>query len=338
MKCCGSQIVQFLFLLAAFCRVANGAEPDPPSPALTELKLVSSLDGEHQPVLFWAPTTAAKRSTPLFVYLHSWSGNYRQKNDAWHREAVKHGWIYIHPDFRGPNRSPKACGSKFARRDILDAVDFAIRTFNVDPHRIYLAGTSGGGHMAMLMAGHHPDRFSAVSAWVGISSLADWYAFHTRDGKRGNYAQMVVDSLGGPPNQSRELDAEYRDRSPIHHLHRIGDLPLDIAAGVRDGHKGSVPIAHSLKAFNVIAQSTRSAVISETEMAELSERGRLAKPFENDPTATPKSVRRVLFRREAANSRVTIFDGGHEGLPSAACNWLNSHRRLTTASKTTLSK
>ena len=178
-------------------------------PALNEVDVVSTLDGESQPVLYWAPESATQQPTVLFVFLHSWSSDYKQDNSKWQREAVKRGWIYLHANFRGANRSPKACGSRFARRDILDAMKFANQKFNVDKSRVYLAGVSGGGHMAMLMAGHHPDRFSAVSAWVGISDLSDWYRFHVKDGKPQKYAQMILKSFGKPPGEDVATDAEY---------------------------------------------------------------------------------------------------------------------------------
>ena len=296
-------------------------------PTLSETHTTSVLDGERQSVLYWAPERARSEPTPLFVFLHSWSGNYRQDNSKWLREAVKRNWMYLHPDFRGPNSSPKACGSKFARQDILDAMDWATRTFNIDPTRVYLAGTSGGGHMSMLMAGHHPDRFSAVSAWVGISDIAEWYEFHTRDGKPGRYAQMILKSLGGPPGQSQERDVEYRHRSPRFHLHRIGDLPIDLYAGVHDGHSGSVPIMHSLLAFNVIAKAHKTRSITEDEIEQLWTGGKLGQPRPEDIESDKALGRDIHLRRASQRSRVTIFDGGHEGLSLPACEWLDQHRR-----------
>lgn len=98
-------------------------------------------------------------TTALFVFLHSWSSDYTQDNEKWLRACAERGWIWLHPNFRGINQSPQACGSKFARQDILDAIDHACTLWQVDRERIYLAGVSGGGHMSLLMAGHHPDRF-----------------------------------------------------------------------------------------------------------------------------------------------------------------------------------
>ncbi len=296
-------------------------------PSLTEVQVVSTLDGKSQPVLYWAPESATRQPTVLFVFLHSWSSDYKQDNSKWQREAVKRGWIYLHANFRGANNSPQACGSRFARRDILDAMDFATQRFNVDGSRVYLAGVSGGGHMAMLMAGHHPDRFSAVSAWVGISDLSEWYRFHLKDGKPQKYAQMILKSFGGPPGEDAMTDAEYRDRSPLFHMHRVGNLPVDIHAGVNDGHTGSVPVRHSLSAFNEIARRHGSEPVTEAEMEALWTARQLTDPKPSDTAEDPSYGRKIFLRRMSAQSRVTIFDGGHESLVAPACDWLAEHQR-----------
>lgn len=312
--------------------VSAQSKPGDPLPKLTEIKVTSSLDGESQPVLYWAPEKAKTEPTTVFVFLHSWSGDYRQDNSKWQRQAVERGWIYLHPNFRGANQSPKACGSRWARQDILDAMDFALSKFKVDQGRIYLAGTSGGGHMAMLMAGHHPKRFAAVSAWVGISDLPAWYQFHLKDGKPQRYAQMILDSLGGAPGSRRSIDAEYKDRSPIHHLHRVGDLPLQICAGINDGHSGSVPITHSLHAFNAIARARKTELVSDTVISSLVKRKHVAGSTSAITDGGPAFGRDIVFRKTTGPTSVVIFDGGHEGLPQPACDWLDIHRRITVSS------
>lgn len=299
----------------------------PDLPKLKKVELVSSLDKEPQPVLYWAPKKARQEATPLFVFLHSWSGDYRQDNSKWHAQAVKRGWIYVHPNFRGVNQTPKACGSKWARQDILDAVDFATKEFKVDPKRIYLAGTSGGGHMAMLMAGHHPDRFSAVSAWVGISDLPAWYEFHVKDGKPQRYARMILSSFGGAPGSSDAIDADYKDRSPIHHMHRAVNLPLQICAGINDGYTGSVPISHSLNAFNVVARARKATVISDVDIAHLLNRREVSSENSALNSSWKAYGRDITFEYSAGLAQVIIFDGGHEGLPMPACDWLASQSR-----------
>ncbi|MFM8477542.1 MAG: alpha/beta hydrolase family protein, partial [Planctomycetaceae bacterium] len=237
----------FLLLLLAGLghQLTHAADELPETEVLPQTEVaetISPLDGEKQPLLWWAPPSAITTETPLFVFLHSWSSDYLQDNSKWLRECVRHNWIWLHPNFRGANQTPKACGSRFARQDILDAMDWAERKWKVDQSRIYVAGVSGGGHMSLLMAGWHPDRFSAVSAWVGPTDLAEWHRFHTQNGKPQKYAKMIEKSLLGPPGASVLIDADYRERSPVFHLSRVGDLPVTIWAGVEDGHSGSVPI------------------------------------------------------------------------------------------------
>ena len=298
-------------------------------PPLSEISVTSSLDGSRQPSRTWIPKRASQRPTPLFVYLHSWSGDYRQDNSAWLKQAVARGWIFLHPNFRGRNDTPAACGSKLARADILDAIDWVADKYQVDPSRIYLAGSSGGGHMAMLMAGHHPRRFSAVSAWVGISDLGEWYRFHLKDGQPQNYARMILKSLGGPPGTSKPIDLQYRDRSPVSVLNRAADVPLDLCAGVHDGKTGSVPIHHTLKAWNIVARARKAKVISDTEMDQLWTAGRLKTPGQGENVKDNEFGRLIHLRRRSGPSRVTIFEGGHEGLSAPASAWLARQKRLT---------
>jgi poly(3-hydroxybutyrate) depolymerase len=292
------------------------------APATIEGQTVSRLDNVQQSLLAWAPASADSQPTPLFVFLHSWSSDYRQDNSKWLRACADRGWIWLHPDFRGINQTPQACGSKFARQDVLDAIDWARSRWQVDSQRIYLAGVSGGGHMALLMAGHHPERFSAVSAWVGPTDLAAWHAFHCQEGTPDKYATMIEQCLGGPPGTSAAVDSEYVDRSPVHHLHRTGDLPVSIWAGVNDGHTGSVPVSHSLLAFNAIARGRRTPLIGDAEIDQLLHYRRLTIAMSGDNEPVIGLDRLVLLHRSSGPSEIIVFDGGHESLPAAAMQWL----------------
>ncbi len=325
-------------VLVSFATVllwSAGIVAAPPENGLVEVRIPSSADQSAQPAMVWAPAGQDAQPRPLLVFLHSWSGNWKQDNTPWLEQARQRGWIYLHPDFRGRNDHPEACGSKIARQDLLDSIDWAVRKHRVDPSRIYLAGVSGGGHMAMLMAARHPERFSAVTSWVGISDLADWHKFHTKDGQPRQYATMTAASCGGPPGASETVDDEYRDRSPIHWLQQVGDLPLDINAGVHDGKTGSVPVSQSLRAFNVVARAGGHPVVSDAEMAELWRNDRLSNPGPQDVAAGGTYGRALHLRRTAGATRVTIFEGGHEGLPDAACKWLEQQARQTQSTTNT---
>lgn len=294
----------------------------------------STLDEQPQQVRVILPDgvlpkdrSATEKPRPLLVMLHSWSAGMEQRFKDFEHEALARGWIYIFPEFRGPNVRPEACGSELAQQDILDAIDWAIKTYAIDQSRIYLTGVSGGGHMTMLMAGRHPQRFTAASAWVGISDIATWHDLHAK----AKYGQMCRDCCGGAPGASAQVDAEYKNRSPITWMAAAAKakLPVDIAAGIHDGHSGSVPVRQSLDAFNEIAKHTAGAApISEEEIKQLSvKNGRLQQPTTSDEAEDTSYGRAIYCRRYAGESRVTIFEGGHEGIATAAFAFLEQHAK-----------
>jgi poly(3-hydroxybutyrate) depolymerase len=294
-----------------------------------QVMITSTADGTKQPCYVSLPASfdPGQAGVPLIVSLHTWSGGVEQRStsqELLEKLAIQRGWIHLFPHFRGPNDDPDACGSTKAQQDILDAVAWAESRYPVDPRRIYLTGTSGGGHMTMLMVGRHPRIWAAASAWVGISDLAAWHQLHADD----RYGAMLSASCGGPPGDGPEIDSQYRERSPLTHLARAIETPLDIAAGIHDGHRGSVPIRHSLDAFNTIAAAVGGVTVSDEEIRQLSrEKGRLDTPQPSDLVSDPVLGRKIYLRRQAGKARVTIFEGGHEGLPAAAIAWLEKHVR-----------
>jgi poly(3-hydroxybutyrate) depolymerase len=291
------------------------------------VEITSSADNTQQPCYVITPTgySADDSTRPLLVALHTWSGGVEQRNRPLEAEADRRGWIYLFPHFRGPNQHPDACGSRKAQQDILDAVAWARQEYRVDDSRIYLSGVSGGGHMTLLMVGRHPDLWAAASAWVGISDLSAWHEKHAKS----NYGAMLRRSCGGAPGKSPAVDGEYRARSPNSFLTKAADVPVDIAAGVHDGHTGSVPIRHSLEAFNKLAAARRAPIIRENEIVQLSRRnGRLETRTASDIQVDPAFGREIHLRRHAGASRVTIFEGGHEMIAGAAAKWLSQHRKV----------
>jgi len=284
--------------------------------SLTEITYLSSADNTKQPAMFYAPKT--QTPVPLVVALHTWSGDYKQKHhQAISDWCIKKGWAFVHPNFRGPNRRPQATGSEWVVKDIVSAVEYAKKAARIDASAIYLVGTSGGGYTALVMAGHHPELWAGVSAWVPISDLKAWYAQ-----QKGKYRNDIVKSCGGAPGANATVDEQYRMRSPLTYLAKAKGLRLHINAGIHDGHKGSVPISHSLLAFNEVSE----------------EKDRLSKEeiqFFVDKAAVPSHLKRPiadssyvkkkpLFRRTSGNATITIFEGGHELVTSAAIAWIEA--------------
>lgn len=290
-----------------------------------QVRHASADDATGQPALFYAPKS--KTPVPLLVGLHTWSADYRQANPGaqYAKWCIAKGWAFIHPNFRGPNRTPSACGSELVVKDILAAVEYAKTHANVDASRIYLVGVSGGGHAALLMAGRAPKVWAGVSAWVGISDLKAWHA-ECKKAKR-RYARDIELSCGGAPGASEAVDRQYKQRSPLTHLAAAGKagLPLDINVGVKDGHTGSVPVSHSLRAFNAAAAPADR--IAEKDIATIVRTAEVPTHLRRKISAREYGAKVPLMRKTSGAARVTVFKGGHEIVVPAALKWLAGQRR-----------
>jgi poly(3-hydroxybutyrate) depolymerase len=291
---------------------------------IREIKYLSKADNTKQPALFFAPTVRGE-PRPLLVGLHTWSSDYRQNNSPYGKWCIEHKWNFIHPNFRGPNRRPQATGSELVVADILSAVEFAKKNGAVDETRIYLVGASGGGYAALLMAGRAPEVWAGVSAWVPILDLAQWHA-HTSKRKM-KYAREIELSIGGKPMAGSEAAAEAMKRSPVTYLAHAKGVALDINAGINDGHSGSVPISHSLDAFNLLAAAKDR--LGADLISEFVKTAKVPAALKGQaPVDAAYGKKAVLFRRQSGAARVAIFQGGYEIIPVAALQWLAKQQRI----------
>jgi pimeloyl-ACP methyl ester carboxylesterase len=289
-----------------------------------EIDIPSTVDGTIQKAI-WCPVTEDTQPKPLLVALHSWSGNYLQASgEDYLKKAAERNWHFIHPDFRGINQRPEATCSDLVVSDVLDAVEYARTQVRVDSSRIYLVGASGGGMASLMMAAKAPQVWAGVSSWVPISDLSDWHAETLA--RNLKYTAMIEASCGGKPHQHAAVDFQYWNRSPIHFLHNAKQVHLDINAGIMDGHTGSVPVGHSLRAFNAIA--ARNNRFNETQIQYIETKIKippnLAGETQEDPSYGEKQP---LLRRQSGKTRVTLFQGSHEIIMEAALEWLSHQRR-----------
>ena len=314
------------------CVTLLAAEPAK-RPSAEEMKAIalkmavdvtSTKDGTPQKVVYYQPDSAAKNlagpAVPLLVFLHSWSGSIEQ-GPMLVGLAKQRGWVMIAPAFRGINNHPEACASDLASQDIIDAVEYAKAHARIDAQRIYLVGGSGGGHMALVMASRVPGLWAGVSAWVPISDLTAWHA--ESSARKNNYAKMIEQCCGGKPGPATE--AQYRHRSPLFHLAAAKGVPLDINAGIHDGHTGSVPVSHSLLAFNVLAAPDKQVSVADIDF--MVREQKIPTALATETQIDPERQKAVLFRRSSGNARVTVFEGGHDSEPSAALEWLSRQRK-----------
>lgn len=300
------------------CAVAKGEWPS----AVKEIRYLSRADNTEQPALFYAPPQ--RKPQPLLVALHSWSSDYKQDTGVeYARWCLAQNWALIHPNFRGPNQRPEATGSELVLQDVLSAIEYARKHAVVDESRVYLMGVSGGGHLALLLAGRAPEVWAGVSAWVPITDLPAWYQESKLAGRR--YADDIVKSCGGVPEPGTAAEKECVKRSPLTYLKNAQQVPLDINAGIHDGHTGSVPISHALRAFNLLA--AKGEQISEDDMRAFVSTQKVPPALATSQRDLAYGEKPVLFRRQSNRARLTIFEGGHEAIYAAGLGWLAQQRK-----------
>jgi pimeloyl-ACP methyl ester carboxylesterase len=267
------------------------------------------------------------KERPLLVGLHSWSGDYKQT--GWQIEAVQwcleNNWHFIHPNFRGPNTNSDACASDKAVQDIIDSIHYMQKNYQIDNKRIYLMGSSGGGHMALIMAGRHPEIWAGVSAWVPISDINKWWN-ECNNTRYDKYARHIEKVLSKEPAYNQLAITQAKRRSPITYLDKAREVNIDISAGINDGRKGgSVPFSHSLNAFNAIVENDHE--IPEELIEEFYSKKSLPQALPTPKVDPLYKDKKLIFRKITEHTRVNIFQGGHEIIPHAALNWLKEQRK-----------
>lgn len=268
---------------------------------LNEISYPCKSDNSMQKAMWFAPATN-KKAVALLVGLHTWGGNYKQSSGKnYYKEAKKRGWAFIFPNFRGPNRTPDAMGSDKAVQDIVDAVKYAKKHAKIDSQRIYLCGASGGGFMAMLMAGRHPEIWAGVSAWCGISDIKAWHAYNKR--RKRKYYRNIEKALGGDPNTNKQAVAQALRRSPLTWLKNAKVLPLDIWHGTKDK---VVPASESKNAFAIVS-------------------GKKIPDDKKYPATIGKY--KISGRKTFKNTRLTILNSGHTIIYPVAIEWLAFQRK-----------
>lgn len=287
---------------------------------LEEIDLVSTADGASQPV-FWLPPSA-DHDQPVLVILHSWSSRYTQHAGIPYAQwAQENGWAVIAPEFRGKNDDPHAVGSDLAVQDVADAIDFAVAQDGVDADRVFVVGYSGGGMMALLVAGQHPDKVAAASAWGPPEDLVEFYDFARAKGL--GYWADIGTACGGDPRVEGPVQDECLDRSPSNHLDNVREqsVPIFIAQGIRDQY---VPRNAAAEVFNALADPLDHL---SAEDVDLLDRGRV--PGEAAAAVTIETYFRdrdpdPVFARSSGAVLLVYFQDDHEMVYNAAARWFAS--------------
>lgn len=268
----------------------------------------------------WQYTSTAIRPQPLVVSLHTWSGDFTQE-DPLAAEALLRNWNYIHPDFRGANTKPEACGSKLVLADLKDAIRYMINTGRVDTSAIHVVGVSGGGYTTLMAYLQLDMPVRSFNAWVPLSDLGSW---HKESMARGLKYAKDLEQVATVNGQFKVEELDYR--SPLQ-LNCNSDLlkhrELHLYTGIHDGYSGSVPVSHSLLFYNKMADCLQPGkpeyrIPDSVIIALLARRTMPVRP--GDKTVFG---RKIHYQQQLPGLSVTVFEGGHEMLAPVALSLLS---------------
>ncbi|MDF9798261.1 pimeloyl-ACP methyl ester carboxylesterase [Catalinimonas alkaloidigena] len=287
--------------------------------AFSTVEIPSTTDSTIQKARFYASQQQSPQ--PLIVSLHTWSGNYNQE-DPLAKEILLRDWNYIHPDFRGPNTTPQACGSELVISDIEDAIRFAIEHTNVDRSEVHVIGVSGGGYATLLsfMKLNYPVK--SFHAWASIADLEDWY--WESKGRNLKYAKHLEQVT---TNRHQFDPAEARRRSPMHMDYDAElrtNAQLRIYTGIHDGYTGSVPVTHSINIYNkLLDEMYGETVYPDQSVSYQTIETLLTKRLMPVPdTSLALGSRKVHLLKETPRLSLMIFEGGHEMITPQALSLL----------------
>jgi hypothetical protein len=153
-----------------------------------------------------------------------------------------------------------------------------------------------------------------------------WHKDCRNNSRESAYADHIEAACGGNPETDSTVFAEAMKRSPVTYLEAsAGKCIVDVGTGIHDGYTGSVPVSHTLNAFNLLAAPEDRISKEDIEfIVKNQEVPPHLKFLGYDPAYGEK---KVLFRRVSGMVRVTIFEGGHNLLPGPAFGFLERQDR-----------
>ena len=160
--------------------VDGSASPSPIAATTFPLRPAGSAD---RPFTVEVPKTYNSATpAPLLVVLHGYTSTGASIKGYFNLQPVaeERGFLAVYPDgtkdFRGQpfwNATDACCNFGSSTVDdsgyLMSIIDYAKKTYSVDPKRIYVLGHSNGGFMSYRMACEHADIIAAVVSLAGAT-------------------------------------------------------------------------------------------------------------------------------------------------------------------------
>lgn len=215
----------------------------PPDPSRKDtIEITSPADGCQMKVDIYSPAQEGDDPTPLVLAPHpiTWTaeqdyhigldGLFREYHRGYYGLADKLGVIIALP--HGHHHKEDLC-SLASPEQIADLIylidglnDFG---YQVDTKRVYACGLSMGAQEALVLAGKHPDRITAVFAFNPIVDLAAWHEELATsvipEIREYDTAARIANEVGGLPS---EVPEAYMERSATYYIEGCARVPTMI--------------------------------------------------------------------------------------------------------------
>ncbi len=215
--------------------------PQDPSRKAT-IEITSPADGCQVNIDIYSPSRESAASLPLVLAPHpiTWTaaedyhggleGLMRKYHRGYFGLAEKYQIIIAMP--HGHHHKEDLCS--LAGPEQIADLNFLIDglselLYQVDKRRVYVCGLSMGGQEALVAAGKHPDRITAVFAFNPIVDLAAWHeelaTSNIPEIKEYDTAARIAKEVGGLPEDVPEA---YAVRSATNFVEGLSNIPTMI--------------------------------------------------------------------------------------------------------------
>ena len=187
----------------------------------------------------YSPQERANQPLPLLLAPHpiTWTaaedyqggleGLMRKYHRGYYGLADKHQVIIAMP--HGHHHKEELCSVAGPEQiaDMHALIDgLAGHGYKVDHRRVYVCGLSMGGHEALVLAGKHPERITAVVAFNPIVDLAAWHDdlanSEVPEIREYDTAARIANEVGGRPS---EVPDAYAQRNALTFAEGLATVP-----------------------------------------------------------------------------------------------------------------
>lgn len=224
-------------------RWSAGQDPVSTTRGPVRLAYRSPLDGRNHPFALYVPPSyagAPERKRPLVVALHGLNGKpmtmlrvFFGRDEPGRSSAWKDRHVGKLPDLDAFVVAPSGFGNLGYREageiDVIALRDWAVRSFPIDPARVYVTGPSMGGIGTGAVALRYPDKFAAAAPLCG------YHSYFLRNDMAGRTLRPWERSLA--EFFSNVFWARNGLHTPMYIVHGTRDLPEQNSGVLIDRYK-----------------------------------------------------------------------------------------------------